>query len=166
MKANHQSSGFTIIELLIVMGIMGVLSAVALPLYQDYTVKAQLARIAGEIGTIKRNADIMVQRGGQPTSVAAEDSTIGANGKRRYYIGTDIWTIGSDLIADAELKYELAGEFSGIHLTIGDSANRAIHGTEVNFERDAFGNWTCALNTSKAKAWKSTFTFPNCTVSN
>lgn len=159
------SKGFTIIELLIVMGIMGVLAALALPLYQDYTIKAQMERIHTEINTIRRNADVMVLRGGQPTAVASEDSTRHANGRMRYYIGADIWAIGSDLIADAELKYELPGSnFSGIHLTVGDTANRAIHGLEIEYSRDAFGAWTCVMKTGATGAWKSDYAWPECSV--
>src|SRR5690606_24044314 len=52
MKAQMQK-GFTLIELMIVVAIIGILAAVALPAYQDYTARARLAEAVVYAGSLK-----------------------------------------------------------------------------------------------------------------
>ena len=55
MKQARQQ-GFTLIELMIVIAIVGILSAVALPAYQDYTTRAKLVEALAIMGEVKTKA--------------------------------------------------------------------------------------------------------------
>src|SRR5690242_16170352 len=69
--------GFTLIELMIVVAIIGILAAVAIPQYQDYTVKAKLSKVTGVAAPIKTALALYYQEQGGFPITAAPWTTIG-----------------------------------------------------------------------------------------
>ena len=73
MKRSLQK-GFTLIELMIVVAIIGILAAVALPAYQDYTVRAKVSEVILAASSAKTAISEAAQVGGgvMPASMAID----------------------------------------------------------------------------------------------
>ncbi|MGE6293549.1 pilin [Aeromonas media] len=62
MKSNmKKQSGFTLIELMIVVAIVAILAAIALPAYQTYTQKAKFSEAIAATGSLKTAVEVCVQ---------------------------------------------------------------------------------------------------------
>ncbi|NEX90764.1 prepilin-type N-terminal cleavage/methylation domain-containing protein [Aeromonas rivipollensis] len=66
-----RQSGFTLIELMIVVAIVAILAAIALPAYQNYTKKAKMTEVASATGKYKTAVEVCYQTNG--TSCATTD---------------------------------------------------------------------------------------------
>jgi len=79
--------GFTLIELMITVAIIGILSAIALPAYQDYVAKANVAAGLAEITPGKTNVEMMVNEGRIDEIELNDPSSIGLKASACNSIG-------------------------------------------------------------------------------
>ena len=166
--------GFTLIELMIVIAIIGILAAIALPLYQDYISKSQVTRVVGELAAAKTAVDAAIFDGKNPvlnnrvpdanvssfapigmsaTSTAGTDTTLTAAQVR------------SNLIESVKLDRATASDVK-ITAVIGRNANKDIKGANVAQARSNDGVWTCYVSKGSAgNGWKASFVPAGCQAS-
>jgi type IV pilus assembly protein PilA len=103
MKAIQK--GFTLIELMIVVAIIGILAAIAIPAYQDYTIRSQVTEGLNLASSVKAAvAESFADKGVWPADLTALGITNEPSGKYVQYIrvedGTINITYGIDANAD------------------------------------------------------------------
>jgi len=133
--------GFTLIELMIVVAIIGILAAVAIPSYQDYTVKSQFAGALSEVASLKTAFEVAVSEGKTPSLVSTDAGYIGMTATGGTYC--DLATTGTTVITCTGAT------------GVGNVSK--FQGKTIVLTRDTEGVWTC---TSSADA---KFKPKNCT---
>jgi type IV pilus assembly protein PilA len=88
MKKVNQ--GFTLIELMIVVAIVGILAAIAIPAYQDYTVRSKISEAMTALAAAKTSiSESYISNGGMPTDPNGAGVNTGAQGKIIASMGYD-----------------------------------------------------------------------------
>ena len=128
MKKQH---GFTLIELMIVVAIIAILAAIALPMYQDYVAKSQATAGLAEITPGKTQAEVLLNEGKTFAGTAAE---VGLKDSERCTVAV----AGDSAAGTASIGCTLAG-------------NAKVAKGTLTLNRAADGTWACKAAGMDAK---------------
>ena len=146
---NRISAGFTLIELMIVVAIIGILAAVAIPSYQNYVLSAQVNRAVGELSTYKTPYETQVSSSGPVTN-------------------TELGYVPSNLTdgnASTDIAVANADGSGHLEVTLGGNAHPNLAGVIIRFQRTLNGAWQCVIDPSAASGWKDSLSPGACNVS-
>jgi type IV pilus assembly protein PilA len=133
--------GFTLIELMIVVAIIGILAAVALPAYQDYTIRAKVSEVLLAMSACRTSITEVYQTGGTPPGAANWGCE--ATGQTSKYVAS--------IATDDDGK--VTAVITGINATVNGGAvtlaplinGNTLATVAANMGEGLFG-WRCGLS--------------------
>ena len=140
-----KQQGFTLIELMIVVAIIGILAAIAIPQYQNYVVKSQVSRVMSESGAMKTAIESCILDGRLTVGTAAGNCDPGATGSTLLTGATQ----GTATLPAGTGVPQVPGTLtttSTITATFGNNAAAALATKKLVWTRSTDGTWACSTD--------------------
>ena len=146
MKAMQK--GFTLIELMIVIAIIGILAAIAIPQYQNYITRSQASRVMGETSQIKTAVETCILDGRTAAVIHNGTPAHTAIATTCVTVATQSNLLGASTAAAAGFPTVTINDngTATINATFGTNAATALKTKTLGWSRTAEGTWSCSTN--------------------
>jgi type IV pilus assembly protein PilA len=138
---SKMQKGFTLIELMIVVAIIGILAAIALPAYQDYTKRAKLSEVILAASACRTTITEVYQSGSSASAPAANSYGCESSGSTSKYVA--LITTSIDGLVKVTAQNIDATNIDGKFVTLAPlntAGNAMVFNTMVG---SAVATWRC-----------------------